>query len=163
MVAYSFKKQFSSPILAGIKAQTIRADRIRHAQPGEELQLFTGMRTKHCKLVARVPCIAVEPVRLVFSRRGASELFRVANQTIAPAAMERFAQADGFPSVEAMARFWWAEHPSEERDTLDFTGVVVANAPGFVDRLQISDEQGRTALSSAGYHLEAKATTLRVR
>ncbi len=46
---------------------------------------------------------------------------------------------------------------------LDFTGVVVANAPGFVDHLQISDEQGRSALSSAGYHLEAKATALRVR
>jgi hypothetical protein len=129
MVAYSFKKQFGPPILTGIKAQTIRADRKRHARPGEELQLYTGMRTKHCKLVARVPCIAVEPVRLVFSRRGASELFRVADQLIPPAAMERFAQADGFPSVEAMARFWWAEHPPEEGDTLDFTGVVICWTP----------------------------------
>lgn len=129
MVAYSFKKQFSPPILAGTKAQTIRADRKRHARPGEELQLYTGMRTKHCKLVARVPCVGVETVRLVFSRRGASELFRVADQLIPPAAMERFAQADGFPSVEAMAGFWWAEHPPEEGDTLDFTGVVIRWTP----------------------------------
>ena len=138
MVAYSFKKQFGPPILAGTKAQTIRADRKRHARPGEELQLYTGMRTKHCKLVARVPCIAVEPVRLVFSRRGASELFRVADQLIPPASLERFAQADGFPSVEAMARFWWAEHPPEEGDTLDFTGVAIRWTPlATADALEI--------------------------
>ncbi|MEO7234299.1 MAG: sigma-70 family RNA polymerase sigma factor [Lapillicoccus sp.] len=47
--------------------------------------------------------------------------------------------------------------------SLDFTGVVVANAPGFVDRLTISDQQGRSALSAAGYHLEAKASSLVVR
>ncbi|MEJ0016825.1 MAG: ASCH domain-containing protein [Acetobacteraceae bacterium] len=47
MVAYSFKRDFAAPILAGIKRQTIRADRRRHARPGEVLQLYTGMRTKH--------------------------------------------------------------------------------------------------------------------
>lgn len=39
MVAYSFRKRFGPPILAGTKAQTIRADRKRHARPGEEVQL----------------------------------------------------------------------------------------------------------------------------
>ncbi|MFK5597639.1 hypothetical protein ACFZ8E_11600 [Methylobacterium sp. HMF5984] len=51
MVAYSFKARFAAPILAGTKAQTIPAERTgrsRHARPGEQLQLFSGMRTKHC-------------------------------------------------------------------------------------------------------------------
>ncbi|GJD72603.1 ASCH domain-containing protein [Methylobacterium goesingense] len=129
MVAYSFKKQFGPPILAGTKAQTIRADRKRHARPGEELQLYTGMRTKHCRLVARVPCIAVEPVRLVFSRRGPSELFEIAGTPLSPRKMIRFAHADGFDSLDAMNRCWWAEHPPEEGDTLDFTGVVICWTP----------------------------------
>lgn len=129
MVAYSFKKQFGPPILAGTKAHTIRADRKRHARPGEELQLYTGMRTKHCRLVARVPCIAVEPVRLRFSRRGPSELFEVGGVPLSPREMVRFAYADGFDGLDAMARFWWAEHPPEEGDTLNFTGVVIRWTP----------------------------------
>ena len=49
MVAYSFKKQFGPPILAGTKAQTIRADRKRHVRSGELVQLYTGMRTRQCR------------------------------------------------------------------------------------------------------------------
>jgi len=35
MVAYSFRARFREPILVGAKRQTIRADRKRHARPGE--------------------------------------------------------------------------------------------------------------------------------
>lgn len=45
MVAYSFQKRFVEPIRSGRKRQTIRADRKRHARPGEVLQLYSGMRT----------------------------------------------------------------------------------------------------------------------
>ncbi len=47
MVAYSFKKRFAPPILFGLthgplaegmKRQTIRNDRKRHARPAEEIQ-----------------------------------------------------------------------------------------------------------------------------
>ena len=30
------------------------------------MQLYTGMRTKHCRLIARKTCVAVEPITLVF-------------------------------------------------------------------------------------------------
>lgn len=66
MVAYSFKRRFAEPILAGAKRQTIRADRRRHARPGEELQLYTGMRTKSCRLIARRTCVDIQRVILVF-------------------------------------------------------------------------------------------------
>ena len=35
VVSYSFKRQFIDPIKRGTKRQTIRADRKRHARPGE--------------------------------------------------------------------------------------------------------------------------------
>jgi hypothetical protein len=58
MVAYSFKERFAEPILNGTKGGTIRASRkgpLRaatggHAKPGEELQLYTDMRTRNCRL-----------------------------------------------------------------------------------------------------------------
>ena len=128
MDAYSFKKRFGPPILAGTKAQTIRADRKRHARPGEELQLYTGMRTKHCKLLGRPTCIDVVPVQLCFSKRGASELFEVGGLPISPREMVGFAHDDGFESIQDMADFWWREHGSGS-DALTFEGVLIRWTP----------------------------------
>jgi len=64
MVAYSFRARFREPILVGAKRQTIRADRKRHARPGEQLQLYTGMRTRECAIIARALCSQVMPVRI---------------------------------------------------------------------------------------------------
>jgi hypothetical protein len=124
MVAYSFKSRFAEPILLGAKAQTIRAPRAgrsRHARPGEPIQLYTGMRTRHCRLLARVTCAAVEPVRLCFSAHGAAELFEVGGKLLHPDSMETFARADGFQSIEDMAGFWRAEHPGID----EFEGVLI--------------------------------------
>ncbi len=105
MVAYSFKRRFVEPILAGTKRQTIRAERKRHARPGEELQLYTGMRTKHCKLIARVMCVGIRPITLV----------------LAEDLPDTFAQRDGFASWDAMKEFWRKEHPGVE----EFHGVLI--------------------------------------
>ena len=125
MVAYSFKKQFGPPILAGTKAQTIRAHRKRHARPGEMVQLFTGMRTRQCRRLGESRCVEVLPVRLVFTDRGIPEAFQVNGAPIGPRAMALFAVADGFADLNDMRRFWWAEHPPAEGDTLVFEGVLI--------------------------------------
>ncbi|MFB0490244.1 uncharacterized protein YqfB (UPF0267 family) [Methylobacterium sp. OAE515] len=130
MVAYSFKKQFGPPILAGTKAQTIRADRKRHARPGEMVQLFTGMRTRQCRRLGESQCVEVLPVRLVFSKRAAAELMQVGERyLITSGQMDAFAQADGFADLEAMARFWWAEHPPEGGNILTFEGALIRWQP----------------------------------
>ena len=129
MVAYSFKKRFGPPILAGTKGQTIRADRKRHARPGQELQLYTGMRTKHCTLLGRSPCLSVMPVRLCFSVRTASAPFEVGGRILDWSEMEVFARADGFEDIADMARFWWAEHPPNHGDTIAFEGVLIRWQP----------------------------------
>ncbi|APX83790.1 hypothetical protein BV511_03020 [Methylorubrum extorquens] len=129
MVAYSFKKRFGPPILAGTKGQTIRADRKRHARPGEELQLYTGMRTRQCQLLGRTPCLSVMPVRLCFSEQSATAPFEVGGAFLSWVEMEAFAKADGFEDIADMARFWWDEHPPKHGDTINFQGVLIRWQP----------------------------------
>ena len=128
MVAYSFKARFAAPILAGTKAQTIRAERAgrsRHARPGEQLHLFTGMRTKACRRLATPTCIAVTPIRMVFSGPKACELIAIDGIHLVPSSMARFARADGFETIADMAAFWAAEHPGIE----EFRGVLIRWQP----------------------------------
>lgn len=118
MVAYSFKAQFRAPILAGTKCQTIRADRKRHARTGEALQLYTGMRTKQCRLIGRATTISVLPIRLDFRRHSVmigGPSYHTASE------LDCFAQSDGFADWQEMAAFWRREH-----DTLtEFSGMLI--------------------------------------
>lgn len=118
MVAYSFKSRFAPPILAGTKRQTIRADRKRHARTGEQLQLYTGMRTKQCKLIGRAPCLSVWPVTLILREvhsvvlEGFREIY---------GDLDTFARADGFKDWGELAGFWADNHPGVEI----FDGVLI--------------------------------------
>jgi hypothetical protein len=119
MVAYSFQQQFAAPIKAGAKRQTIRADRRRHARSGETLQLYTGMRTRQCRLIGRAVCVGVGPVRL-YLRDGAVALWTGVTLT-APSDLDAFAIRDGFPGWTALAAFWASVHPT----TPIFSGVQI--------------------------------------
>jgi uncharacterized protein YqfB (UPF0267 family) len=108
MVAYSFKRQFAEPILTGTKGGTIRGDRRRHARPSEELQLYTGMRTKHCRLITRKTCIAVEVIHLDFivSRIAIGGHLWLSDDD----ELDIFARFDGFQSWPELAAFWRGTH-----------------------------------------------------
>lgn len=118
MVAYSFKAQFRTRILAGTKRQTIRSDRKRHARPGEQIQLYTGMRTRSCALIARAICQACVPIRIgVADQWIETETGRIDDLPT----LELFAAVDGFESWSAMRAFWQREH----RDQPTFFGVLI--------------------------------------
>lgn len=132
MVAYSFKKQFVAPIREGLlvppmratlypKRQTIRAGRKRHARPGEELQLYCGMRTKGCFLIGRARCVSAEPIELCWGAVHATVHFESGGRRLT----NEFARADGFKNIDDMRRFWEAEHP----DVDTFRGVLVRWEP----------------------------------
>lgn len=123
MVAYSFKRQFEIPIATGRKRQTIRADRKRHARPGEELQLYSGMRTKSCRLLGRATCLSVEPVLLHLGRPagGHRVLMPSLKHRAAGPWLDAFAQADGFDDWAGLEAFWAAQHPGIEH----FEGVLI--------------------------------------
>ncbi len=64
MVAYNFNPRFALAVVHGAKRQTIRAPRKRHARLGERLQLYTGMRTRTCRLLRDdVFCTRLDEVR----------------------------------------------------------------------------------------------------
>jgi len=115
MVAYSFKKSFVPFILDGSKRQTIRNPRKRHAQQGEVIQLYSGMRTKHCQLIGRAHCASVHNVELDF---GANEICIDDAVTMTGGALDAFALSDGFQGRPAAGnrpvltpwehmRAWW--------------------------------------------------------
>jgi hypothetical protein len=125
MVAYSFKKQFGPLILAGTKAQTIRADRAgrsRHARPGELVQLYTGMRTRQCRKLGEARCDEVLPIKMDL----------IVGLVVAgdgwirePKDLHSFAQRDGFSDWWELVAFWTAEHPGVDL----FKGVLIRWQP----------------------------------
>jgi hypothetical protein len=125
MVAYSFKLRFVEPIRWGLglgldlsdeavrigepKRQTIRAiSHRRHARPGETLQLYTGMRTKQCKLIGEARCISVEAIRIVVNEH--TMPVRLGGELIGGGHLHDFARRDGFDHAEDMHEFWKKEH-----------------------------------------------------
>lgn len=118
MVAYSFQKRFAPLILEGLKTQTIRADRKRHARPGELLQLFTGMRTAHCaRIVPDVTCTAVLPISIDWA---SARISRVAVGAVPVRNLDHFAVLDGFADLDDMTGFWLENHGART-----FSGVVI--------------------------------------
>lgn len=124
MVAYSFNAQFVAPILSGRKAQTIRAPRAdgRHAAEGDALQLYTGMRTRQCRLILKTRCTGTEDILLRW--RPVIEV-EVGGVRLAIRDYDAFAQADGFVDFSAMEDFWATQHPGREI----FNGILISWAP----------------------------------
>jgi hypothetical protein len=119
MVAYSFKARFVEPIQSGLKAQTIRAERKRHARPGEALQLYTAMRTKQCTLVGTATCARIDPIRLDFDC-GRIEFPATGLALTMLPELDAFARIDGFDDWRGMMAFWAREHPGDQ-----FSGVII--------------------------------------
>lgn len=135
MVAYSFRKRFVEPIRVGLgkpwvrrgrsifpvpKRQTIRADRARHARPGEEIQLYCGMRTKGCFLIGRARCVSVESIVINLS----FGVIIIGGRTLI-SSLDHFAIGDGFKSWKEMRGFWQEEYPG----TNHFRGVIIKWEP----------------------------------
>lgn len=116
MVAYSFKSAFVEDVAALRKRQTIRLPRRRHARPGEDIQLFADMRTKHCRKIIPDPrCIGVD--QLVIDLRGGRLSHLEVNGVVLDLeseAADQFATADGFGRPPGRFRpieffgQWWA-------------------------------------------------------
>ena len=106
MAAYSFQKQFVPLIESGAKRSTIRQRRKNGYLPrqGDVLKLYTGMRTKACRLVAEVAVTEVKPI-VIYSRHGCADVILDAKQLSDWEVME-LAHADGFKSIQAFADFF---------------------------------------------------------
>lgn len=135
MVAYSFQRQFEAPMIARTKIQTLRNDRKRHARVGETLQLYTGMRTRACRLIGLATCERVDAITIDF--RSPRIEIGEARRIYTPAGFNAFATADGFPSWDLLETFWRKHHPAI---TDSWTGVRIQWGSTF----RLPDEQGPT-------------------
>lgn len=110
MVAYSFNKIFADQVSSQTKRQTVRADRKRHARPGEAVQLYHGMRTRACrKLVDPDPvCSAVRTVEIVTTVLIEDMIASIwiDGLPLRSDEIEAFARADGF-DVDAVGDWRW--------------------------------------------------------
>ena len=100
MPAYNFKARFADAVERGDKCQTIRKRRKRPTRPGDTLYLYTGMRTKQCRLLRTEMCIGIAPIdiydgRVVFD---GSELPRWHAQALA--------EHDGFDTLADFFKFF---------------------------------------------------------
>lgn len=126
MPAYNFQKQFVPMILDGTKTHTIRKRRKHPTKVGDILWLYTGMRTKECKLTAVAPCVRVEPI--VIWPFGTmieinNELYRVGGRA------REIALADGFEGTASFYEFF----QRYKRDRLDDFEIIWWNPKELLD------------------------------
>ncbi|TCT34617.1 hypothetical protein [Martelella mediterranea] len=125
MPALNVQERFADDVEFGIKLQTVRAPRKdgrAHCKVGDTLKLYTGMRTKKCRLLRTATVTGIASVRI----EGTS--MQVNGHYLPSAIYDRdqveitdneFAEADGFKSFMEMAD-WFAENHG-----LPFEGVVI--------------------------------------
>lgn len=139
MVAYGFKRYFAPQIEDGSKTHTIRGHRRRHAHPGEAVQLYSGMRSSHCrKIIADPVCISVLPIVIMSSDLLSAGIayIEIDGRPLHRDEIEPFAISDGFDPArlrglapasligetarETMGRFWRAGNNGSR-----FEGVII--------------------------------------
>lgn len=115
MPLLGFKKQFAPLVESGAKRQTIRAKRKdgRNPHPGDTLYLYTGLRTKQCRILGTAVCIGVREIVIARNRPILS------GRHLLSVEAKEFAIKDGFSGYEAMATFFEKEHG------LPFWGLLI--------------------------------------
>ena len=113
MAALNFQKRFAEAVETGEKRQTIRRRRADGHDPkaGDPLYLYTGMRTKACRKLATVRCIASIAIYLwhepgagligAFPNSG-PDLERVPCLPIPADVLDEIAHRDGFEDAAEM-------------------------------------------------------------
>lgn len=113
MVAYSFNTRFVPAIVSGVKQGTIRAPRLGthgHAARGQEIQIYTGLRTKYARLIGRAKCLSSR--RVCLHLRDGAVFFPWEGDALVPGEeLERFAREDGFSTWAELVAFWARTHP----------------------------------------------------
>lgn len=112
MVAYNFQPRFADDVAAGRKLQTIR--QTARAKVGDELQLYTGMRTGKCRLLRRAVCTGVFKVVLWPDRYGVISPDGGKTWPFDALPPDEFAQRDGFKDYAEMYAWFKAAYGREE-------------------------------------------------
>jgi hypothetical protein len=107
MPAYNFQKQFAPAVKRGEKHQTIRAKRKNRPRVGQMAYLYTGMRTKKCRLLKKARIKAVYDVRI---DHNSVRIFGKGSWMTSDYQLDTFAWHDGFYRWEEMIAWFNATH-----------------------------------------------------
>lgn len=121
MSAYNFQKQFAGEIEAGRKRSTIRARRKNGyvPTPGERIKLYTGMRTKGCRLLRSVKVLRVTPVTITESNNPFVPKIIIDGAPLPHDRAYGIVRKDGFESFQAFKEFF------EDQYGLPFNGYLI--------------------------------------
>jgi hypothetical protein len=124
MPAFNFKEQFADAVEHGEKRQTVRAPRKDgrpHCKVGDVISLYTGMRTKQCRLLGKARVTHIDQIKIEATSMELNGrlLFSCLHDRDAPLTDNEFAEADGFDSFMDMANWFDQVHG------LPFEGVVI--------------------------------------
>jgi hypothetical protein len=112
MVAYNFQPQFAPAVESGIKRQTIRPQgKRRHAKPGDVLQLYTGQRTRSCRLLRKAKCLISTYCSITEDG--------ITTGNFPAVDLDLFAKSDGFRDFSHMKQWFSDTHG------LPFTGRLI--------------------------------------
>lgn len=111
MVAFNFSPEFAEDVASGKKLQTIR--QTKRAKVGDKLQLYTGQRTKACRLLRESICEMVDYVGI------RPDGLTVGNTEMHLRNIDDFARADGFRDFRHMVMWFEKKYGSPY-----FTGCV---------------------------------------
>lgn len=142
MVAYSFNKIFVPQVESGLKTQTVRGHRKRHARVGEPVQIYTAMRTRYCrKLIDPDPvCTRVDEISIWIPEPGPDrqvpagvEAIEINGVPLDAEAIGAFAFADGFAPIWHPPRKGYGYRPKVTASTLMACFWRATHGPGRFD------------------------------
>jgi hypothetical protein len=123
MPAYNFKSRFAEAVKTGAKRTTIRKPRKRPTVARDILILYTGLRTKKCRLIGVFLCESVQLVTL-YPFDNDMDIDGMPGCRIA---IEGIASSDGFESADAFFEFFRSTY-GEKRLAME---LITWNYPGI--------------------------------
>lgn len=139
MPAYNFQPRFAPFVGSGEKPCTIRLPRKRPTVPGDRLYLYTGQRTKACRLLRVETCLAVVLLYIFLGRDKALSHCILYKDTDRFRILYRW-DMDDLAKLDTGGLLTWGEVVSflETNYGLPFTGELIQFLPHpWLDQLTV--------------------------
>lgn len=104
-----FKIRFAEPILDGTKKHTFRAKRKNAPKIGETLHMYSGLKTKHVKLISnKEKLISIQQAKLTFIYKDnrLDVAVQIDERKLSLIEILSLARYDGFNSISDWAIYW---------------------------------------------------------
>lgn len=114
-----FKKRFRDPILIGTKVFTMRTRRKKMPKIGEQLHMYTGLRTKHTEVITKKEKLfAMQNVRLTIKLQY-NVLFDIRiwvdRRELSQQEIDQFVVFDGFRDRRDFAEYWLTDEKGKPK------------------------------------------------